>query len=85
MLRAHSQPGSGENMTNSFEDRAKTVGHQAPAGAWTPDELLLALRDRTDEDRVEALKLAGIIDADGNPTKAYKDWGDKVTRTLSYK
>jgi hypothetical protein len=57
------------------------VGRQAPTGAWTPDELLSAFDDRTDAQRIEALKAAGIIDASGKITKLYKSWGNKVTRT----
>lgn len=57
------------------------VGRQAPTGAWTPDQLLSAFQDRTAEKRVEALKLAGIIDANGQITKLYRSWGNKVTRT----
>lgn len=57
------------------------VGRQAPNGAWTPEQLLSAFRDRSDAKRVEALRLAGIIDADGKVTQLYKSWGSKVTRT----
>jgi hypothetical protein len=57
------------------------AGRQAPAGVWTPDTLLSALRNRTDDERIEALKSAGIIDAEGNLTKTYESWGTKVTRT----
>jgi hypothetical protein len=65
----------------SKKKAAPAAGRQAPTGAWTPDTLLSALRGRTDDDRVEALKKAGIIDARGNLTKTYKNWGTKVTRT----
>lgn len=54
---------------------------QAPTEAWTPETLLAALRRGTDHDRVEALKAAGIVDANGKLTKTYKSWGNKVTRT----
>jgi len=57
------------------------VGRQAPTGAWTPDQLLSAFQDRTAEKRVEALRLAGIIDANGRITKLYRSWGNKITRT----
>ena len=60
---------------------APGAGQQAPTGAWTPATLLSALQRGTDDDRVEALKKAGIIDARGNLTKTYKNWGTKVTRT----
>lgn len=60
---------------------APSAGRQAPTGAWTPDTLLSALQRGTDDDRIEALKKAGIIDARGQLTKTYKDWGTKVTRT----
>ncbi len=57
------------------------VGRQAPTGAWTPDQLASVFQDRSDAKRVEALKLAGIIDDKGNITPLYKSWGNKVTRT----
>jgi hypothetical protein len=57
------------------------VGRQAPTGAWTPDQLASVFQDRSDAERVEALKLAGIIDEKGNITPLYKSWGKKVTRT----
>lgn len=60
---------------------AAGAGRQAPTGAWSPDTLISALRRGTDEDRVAALKRAGIIDASGKLTKTYKNWGTKVTRT----
>ncbi len=60
---------------------APEAGRQAPTGAWTPDALLAALRSGTEDDRVDALKKAGILDAAGNLTKTYKNWGSKVTRT----
>lgn len=59
----------------------RKVGRQAPTGAWAPDTLLSALRRGTEDDRVEALKRAGIIDAQGKLTATYKTWGSKVTRT----
>lgn len=43
--------------------------------------LMAALRRGTDKDRVAALKKAGIVDAMGNLTPTYKNWGKKITRT----
>jgi hypothetical protein len=58
------------------------AGLQAPTGAWTPDGLMSVFHEsRTDEDRIAALKNAGIIDAQGNLTQTYENWGTKVTRT----
>jgi hypothetical protein len=58
------------------------VGRQAPTGAWTPEELLVALKCGTDEDRIAAAKVAGILDANGKLTPLYtKSWSNKVTRT----
>jgi hypothetical protein len=57
------------------------VGRQAPGEAWTPDQLLAAFDNRTEDQRIGALKAAGIIDANGKLAKLYKDWGKKVTRT----
>lgn len=56
-------------------------GNQAPAGAWAPKALLSALKRGTSTDKLNALKKAGILDASGNLTKTYKNWGSKVTRT----
>jgi len=67
--------------SKSKKKRALSVGRQAPVGAWTPAQLLSAFDDRTDEQRIEALKATGIIDASGKITKLYKSWGNKVTRT----
>ena len=57
------------------------IGPQAPAGAWSPDALLAALKKGTHTDKLKALKQAGILDASGNLTKTYESWGSKVTRT----
>lgn len=57
------------------------IGPQAPAGAWSPDALLAALKKGTSADKREALKQAGILDASGNLTKTYESWGSRVTRT----
>ncbi len=54
---------------------------QAPAEVWTPESLLDALRCGEEGDKIAALKAAGILDAKGKLTKAYKNWGTKVTRT----
>lgn len=56
-------------------------GRQAPAGAWSPDTLMKALRSGSVDEKVEVLKKAGILDASGKLTKTYKNWGSKVTRT----
>lgn len=58
------------------------AGRQAPSGAFTPEQLLAAFDDRTDEERIEAAKAAGILDSNGKLTPLYtKNWGNKVTRT----
>ena len=57
------------------------LGRQAPADAWSPEMLLSALKGGTDADKLEALKKAGILDANGKLTKRYENWGSKVTRT----
>jgi hypothetical protein len=57
------------------------AGLQAPTGAWSADLLLSALRRGSDQDKVAILKKAGILDAEGNFTKTYENWGKKVTRT----
>jgi hypothetical protein len=54
---------------------------QAPSGVWTPQVLLEALKGGTVEDKVAALRAAGILDAKGQLTKKYKTWGTKVSRT----
>jgi hypothetical protein len=63
------------------KNAAQKPGPQAPTGAWTPAMLLAALQQGTDEDRLEAVKKAGILDARGKLTKLYKNWGTKITRT----
>ena len=68
-------------MAKTRRKKAAVTGRQAPAGAWTPAALLCALRRGTDNDRVAALRKAGIIDVDGNLTKTYQNWGSKVTPT----
>jgi hypothetical protein len=59
----------------------QSPGRQAPAGAWSPDTLLTALRRGSAAKKVAVLKKAGILDANGKLTKMYKNWGSKVTRT----
>jgi hypothetical protein len=59
-----------------------TVGRQAPVAVWTQEQLLAAFDNLTDEDRIEAAKAAGILDAKGKLTPLYtRNWGNKVTRT----
>lgn len=67
--------------TRKQKSSAAEAGRQAPTGAWGPETLMSALQRGSDSDRVAALKKAGIIDASGNLTKTYKNWGTKVTRT----
>lgn len=69
-------------MTAARKRKAsEAIGNQAPAGAWTPATLLSALRSGTSTDKRNALRKAGILDATGNLTKTYKNWGSTVTRT----
>ena len=68
-------------MAKTKKKIAPNVGRQAPTSAWTPDTLLSALQSGTNEDRIAALKKAGIIDSHGKLTKTYENWGEKVTRT----
>lgn len=65
----------------SKKKASATLGRQAPAGAWSPETLVSALTCGTESDKLRALKKAGILDASGNLTKRYKNWGSKVTRT----
>jgi len=65
----------------SKKTASAALGRQAPTGAWSPETLLSALKSGTDTDKLKALKKAGILDASGNLTKTYKNWGSKVTRT----
>jgi len=60
---------------------APAAGLQAPTGAWSADLLLSALRRGSNQEKVAILKKAGILDAEGNFTKTYENWGTKVTRT----
>lgn len=59
----------------------QVAGLQAPTGVWSADLLLSALRRGSDQEKVAILKKAGILDAEGNFTKTYENWGTKVTRT----
>jgi len=69
-------------MAKTSKKKASTAsGRQAPTGALSPETLLSALKSGTDADKLKALKKAGILDANGNLTKTYKNWGAKVTRT----
>jgi hypothetical protein len=40
-----------------------------------------ALKSGSDAEKVATLRDAGILDAKGELTKTYKNWGTKVTRT----
>lgn len=42
---------------------------------------MAALRRGTDDEKVDVLKEAGIIDANGKLSKTYANWGSKPTRT----
>lgn len=69
-------------MAKTRKKKASVVpGRQAPTGAWAPETLLTALKSGTDQDKLAALKRAGILDDSGHLTKTYKNWGSKVTRT----
>jgi hypothetical protein len=59
----------------------KNASLQAPAEAWSPEMLLRALKGGTEDDKVKAMRMAGILDSKGNLTKKYTNWGNKVTRT----
>lgn len=68
--------------TSKKKTVAVVVGRQAPSGAFTPEQLLASFDNRTDEERIEAAKAAGILDANGKLTPLYtRNWGNKVTRT----
>jgi hypothetical protein len=68
-------------MARTTKKAAPAPGRQAPVGAWSPSVLLTAQQRGSDEDKVAVLKTAGILDAQGNLTEKYKNWGAKVTRT----
>lgn len=42
---------------------------------------MAALRSGTMEEKIEVLKEAGIVDANGKLARRYRSWGTKVTRT----
>jgi hypothetical protein len=63
--------------------KAIEPGPQAPPGTWTPAELSAAIRRGTIEEKVALLKKAGILDENGEISKRYRDWGSKVTRTMT--
>lgn len=68
-------------MAKSKAQESANVGEQAPVGTWTPASLMSALRSGSMDDKIDALKAAGIVDARGKIGRRYKNWGTKVTRT----
>ena len=68
-------------MAKTRTQTSANVGQQAPVGIWTPASLMSALRSGSMEDKIDALKAAGIVDARGKLGRRYKNWGTKVTRT----
>ena len=71
-----------EEMEKPVQER---IGRRATNGPWTYEELLDAILSGTEEDDIQALKDAGILDENGDVTPLYsQDWGDKVTRTFDY-
>ena len=70
-------------MAKTKKKKSVQISPQAHDGAWTPNDLLDALKRGTKADRIRAMKTAGIIDSKGNVTSRYKSWGNKVTRTMN--
>jgi hypothetical protein len=54
---------------------------QAPREVPSADELRAAIRAGTLEDKIQALREAGIIDRNGNLARKYRTWGNKPSRT----
>jgi hypothetical protein len=59
----------------------RNIGPQAPAGVWTPQELLDALRKPSLAEKVKMLREVGILDSRGKLAKKYRSWGNRVSRT----
>jgi len=54
---------------------------QAPAGVWSPKELLDGVRRPSREEKIRMLREVGIIDAKRGLAKKYRSCGARVSRT----
>jgi len=62
-------------------DPAKIGDRQAAPGTYSAESLAAAARSVADDQKLALLKKAGILSADGRLSKAYRNWGTKVSRT----
>jgi len=58
-----------------------TGDRQAATNTYSAESLAAAARSIADDQKRELLKKAGILSADGRLSKAYRNWGTKVSRT----
>jgi len=59
----------------------KNGDRQAAPNTYSAESLAAAAQSVTDDQKPELLKKAGILSADGRLSKAYRNWGTKVSRT----
>jgi len=56
-------------------------GDQGWKNTSSLERMKALFRNRTDEERIQTAKAAGILDQDGKVTDMYKSWGNKPSRT----
>ena len=61
--------------------RPVTPGRQAARTAWSPGQLLAAIKKPTMKRRLEILHEVGILDKNGKLARKYRSWGNRVSRT----
>jgi hypothetical protein len=54
---------------------------EKPIDAWTPADLVAAIKAGTWADKIASMKRAGILTKDGKLSRKYTSWGKKVSRT----
>ncbi len=52
-----------------------------PFDQWTPNLLLEALREGSQDEKLVLVKAAGILSEDGKLAPMYQTWGAKASRT----
>ena len=60
---------------------AKNGDRQAAPNTYSAESLAAAAHSVADDRKLELLKKAGILSADGRLSNAYRNWGTKVSRT----
>jgi hypothetical protein len=70
-------------MAKTSSKGRSRVGRQAAPDAWSPDDLVEAIRLPSLERKIELLREVGILDARGKLASKYRSWGKRVSRTES--